>query len=158
MRKVLNRPSMYLVWNEPHHGTELNCRNKRGDPEAIVSSRLMRSDRWYTSISILSLKLLKVELVRVFLASNLGQHFLVVVITQCPTKLLVGHVSSAIPFSPQLCRLFRAYDSELPVHPLPGHNWREPRIGQHVENELEQLGPGFQHFVHQSFEVIEIKS
>ena len=81
MRKVLNRPAMYLVWNEPHHGTELNCRNKREDPEAVVSSRLMRSDRWCTSISILSLKLLKVELVRVFLASNLGQHFLVVVIT-----------------------------------------------------------------------------
>ena len=120
---------------------------KGGNHVLAVSSGLMKSDRWYTSISILSLKFLKVELVRVFLASNLGQHFLVVVITQCPTKLLVGHVSSAIPLSPELCRLFRAYDSELPVHPLPRHNWREPRIGQHVESELDQLGPGFRYFV-----------
>ena len=151
------------LWKESLRGmTDWKCitiAGRKGRNHVLaVCSGLMKSDRWSTSISIVSLKLLKVELVRVVLASNLAQHFLVVVITQCPTKRLVGHVPSAIPVSPHVCRLFRAYDSELPVYPLPGHNWREPKIGQHVENELEQLGPGFQHFVHQSFEVIDIKS
>ena len=92
------------LWKESLRGmTDWKCitiAGRKGRNHVLaVCSGLMKSDRWSTSISIVSLKLLKVELVRVVLASNLGQHFLVVVITQCPTKLLVGHVSSAIPVS-----------------------------------------------------------
>ena len=93
-----------------------------GNHSDAISTRFTCGKRQNIFVSILSFKLLQVELVRVFLTSNLGQNLLVVVITQCPTKFLVGHVSSAIPFTPKPCHVVGAYDNELPVSPLPGHD------------------------------------
>ena len=121
-----------------------NSGTRGGNNSAAISMRFACGERQYICVSIPSFKLLQVELVRVFLTSNLGQNLLVVVITQCPTKFLVGHVSSAIPFTPKLCHVVGAYDNELPVSPLPGHDWGHIRVWQDVENELKELGPGFQ--------------
>ena len=115
-----------------------------GNHSAAISTRFACGERQYICVSIPSFKLLQVELVRVFLTSNLGQNLLMVVITQCPTKFLVGHVSSAIPFAPKLCHVVGAYDNELPVSPHPGHDCRHIRVWQNVKNELKELGPGFQ--------------
>ena len=127
----------------------INSGTRGGSHSAAISTSFAYGERQYICVSILSLKLLQVEPVRVFLTSNLGQNLLVVVITQCPTKFLVGHVSSAIPFTPKLCQVIGAYDNELPVSPLPGHDWRQVRVWQNVENELKQLGPGFQWILQQ---------
>ena len=121
-----------------------NSGTRGGNHSVAISTRFACGKRPYICVSILSFKLLQVELIRVFLTSNLGQNLFVVVITQCPTKFLVGHVSSAIPLTPKLCHVVGAYDNELPVSPLPGHDWRQVRVWQNVENELKQLGPGFQ--------------
>ena len=121
-----------------------NSGTRGGNNSAAISMRFACGERQYICVSIPSFKLLQVELVRVFLTSNLGQNLLVVVITQCPTKFLVGHVSSAIPFTPKPCHVVGAYDNELPVSRLPGHDWRHIRVWQNVENELKELGPGFQ--------------
>ena len=121
-----------------------NSGTRGGNHCATISARFTFGKRQYICVSILSFKLLKVELVRVFLTSDLGQNLLVVVITQCPTKFLVGHVSSAIPLAPKLCHVVGAYDNELPVSPLPGHDGRQVRVRQNVENELKQLRSGFQ--------------
>ena len=99
-----------------------NSGTRGGNNSAAISMRFACGERQYICVSIPSFKLLQVELVRVFLTSNLGQNLLVVVITQCPTKFLVGHVSSAIPFTPKPCHVVGAYDNELPVSPLPGHD------------------------------------
>ena len=58
------------------------------------------SGKWNAFETILPLKLTKIELVSEFSATNFGQDILVVVVAQCSTKLLVRHVSSAIPVAP----------------------------------------------------------
>ena len=85
-----------------------------GNFKAVTGSRLACSaGKCESLITILPLKLPDVELVCILPSTNLGQDFLVVVITQCSGKLLVCHVWSAIPVAPQTTHLMGLYNGEL---------------------------------------------
>ena len=85
-----------------------------GNLIAVIGSRLASSaGKCESLVTVLPLKLPDVELVCIFPSTNLGQDFLVVVITQCTGKLLVRHVRSAIPVAPQTSDLVGLYNGEL---------------------------------------------
>lgn len=108
--------------------------------EAITGIGLCCGGRWYVVvISVLYLKLSEVELVHAIPSANFGQNLLVVVVTQSSAELLVCHVCSAIPLSPQTSHLAGSFDDELSVCPLPRNERRVSWRRQNVENELEKL-------------------
>ena len=88
-------------------GTDTSGRKKIGGMDTSGGNRAGRrvtghtcSRKWNVLETILPLKLTKIEPVSEFSATNFCQYVLVVVVTQCSTKFLVCHVSSAIPVAP----------------------------------------------------------
>lgn len=148
-----------FVWDHEHHGrtgrkTHINGRKivvvewmivasiaNGGNPVAVIASWLgCGAGNCHALVTILHLKLAEVELVRVFPSTNFGQNVLVVVVTQCSSKLLVCHVFTAIPLAPEMCHQVGLYDGKLAMFLFPRNDWTVPRLRQDVENELENLG------------------
>ena len=70
-------------------------------------------------ITVLLLEFWEVELVHAVPSRNFAHNFLMVVITQSSAKLLVSHVCSAIPLTPQISHLVGSFDRELPICSFP---------------------------------------
>ena len=70
-------------------------------------------------VTVLLLELWEVELVHAVPSGNFSHNLLVVVITQSSAKLLVSHVCSAIPLTPQTSHLDGSFDRELSICSFP---------------------------------------
>lgn len=90
-------------------------------------------------ITVLLLELWEVELVHAVPSGNFSYNLLVVIITQSSAKLLVSHVCSAIPLTPQTSHLVGSFDRELPICSFPWNDRRVSRVRQNVQNKLEEL-------------------